>query len=56
MEDPFANYLHPGDVVEAEVEHVGVLRTPIISWREGHGSDPPPEAGQWLRGTVNCAT
>jgi 2-keto-4-pentenoate hydratase/2-oxohepta-3-ene-1,7-dioic acid hydratase in catechol pathway len=43
MEDPFANYLRPGDVVEAEVEHVGVLRTPIISWREGHGSDPPPK-------------
>jgi 2-keto-4-pentenoate hydratase/2-oxohepta-3-ene-1,7-dioic acid hydratase in catechol pathway len=41
MEDPFANYLRPGDVVEAEVEHVGLLRTPIISWEEGHGSKPP---------------
>jgi hypothetical protein len=36
--DPFANYLKPGDMVEAEIEGLGVLRTPIISWEEGHGS------------------
>jgi 2-keto-4-pentenoate hydratase/2-oxohepta-3-ene-1,7-dioic acid hydratase in catechol pathway len=35
-DDPFANYLRPGDVVEAEIEKVGVLRNPVISWAEGH--------------------
>jgi 2-keto-4-pentenoate hydratase/2-oxohepta-3-ene-1,7-dioic acid hydratase in catechol pathway len=45
--DPFANYLRPGDVVEAEIESVGLLRTPIVSWMEGHGT-PPPSKYQWL--------
>jgi 2-keto-4-pentenoate hydratase/2-oxohepta-3-ene-1,7-dioic acid hydratase in catechol pathway len=35
-------YLRPGDVVEAEIEKLGVLRTPIISWKEGHGESAPP--------------
>ena len=35
-DDPFANYLRPGDVVEAEIEKVGVLRNPVISWNDGH--------------------
>ena len=35
-------YLHPGDVVEAEIEGVGLLRTPIVSWKEGHGEPAPP--------------
>jgi 2-keto-4-pentenoate hydratase/2-oxohepta-3-ene-1,7-dioic acid hydratase in catechol pathway len=35
-------YLKPGDVIEAEIERIGVLRNPVISWREGHGTDPPP--------------
>ena len=30
-------YLKPGDVVEAEIEKIGVLRNPVISWQEGHG-------------------
>jgi 2-keto-4-pentenoate hydratase/2-oxohepta-3-ene-1,7-dioic acid hydratase in catechol pathway len=38
-DDPFANYLRPGDVVEAEIEHIGVLRNPVISWAEGHPED-----------------
>jgi 2-keto-4-pentenoate hydratase/2-oxohepta-3-ene-1,7-dioic acid hydratase in catechol pathway len=38
MDDPFANYLQPGDVVEAEIEKVGLLRNPIVSWQQGHGS------------------
>jgi 2-keto-4-pentenoate hydratase/2-oxohepta-3-ene-1,7-dioic acid hydratase in catechol pathway len=46
MDDPFANYLKPGDVVEAEIGRVGLLRTPIISWQEGHGT-PPPSPDQW---------
>jgi hypothetical protein len=29
-------YLKPGDVVEAEIEGVGVLRNRVISWEEGH--------------------
>ncbi|MFQ5427177.1 MAG: fumarylacetoacetate hydrolase family protein, partial [Gaiellales bacterium] len=40
--DAAALYLKPGDVMEAEIESVGVLRTPVISWREGHGEPAPP--------------
>ena len=36
-------YLKPGDVVEAQVERLGILRTPIISWEEGHGTPAPPK-------------
>lgn len=32
-DDPFANYLKPGDVVEAEIENIGVLRNPVIPWK-----------------------
>lgn len=42
--DPFEFYLRPGDVVEAEIEHVGVLRNRIVSWEEGHGT-PVPAGG-----------
>jgi 2-keto-4-pentenoate hydratase/2-oxohepta-3-ene-1,7-dioic acid hydratase in catechol pathway len=35
-EDPASLYLKPGDVVEAEIERIGVLRNPVISWAEGH--------------------
>jgi 2-keto-4-pentenoate hydratase/2-oxohepta-3-ene-1,7-dioic acid hydratase in catechol pathway len=38
-DDPFANYLRPGDVVEARIENIGVLRNPVISWAEGHPED-----------------
>jgi 2-keto-4-pentenoate hydratase/2-oxohepta-3-ene-1,7-dioic acid hydratase in catechol pathway len=38
-------YLRPGDVVEAEIEKVGLLRNRIISWEEGHGSATPPDTG-----------
>jgi 2-keto-4-pentenoate hydratase/2-oxohepta-3-ene-1,7-dioic acid hydratase in catechol pathway len=41
-DDPGAWYLKPGDVVEAEIERIGVLRNPVISWQEAHGSPPPP--------------
>ncbi|MDA8385912.1 MAG: fumarylacetoacetate hydrolase family protein [Actinomycetota bacterium] len=46
-EDPFANYLKPGDWVEAEIEKLGILRNPIISWRDAYGTEPPP-ADNWL--------
>jgi 2-keto-4-pentenoate hydratase/2-oxohepta-3-ene-1,7-dioic acid hydratase in catechol pathway len=35
-------YLKPGDVMEAEIERIGVLRNPVISWQEGHGESAPP--------------
>jgi 2-keto-4-pentenoate hydratase/2-oxohepta-3-ene-1,7-dioic acid hydratase in catechol pathway len=39
-------YLKPGDVMEAEIERIGVLRNPVVSWREAHGEDPP-ERVRW---------
>jgi 2-keto-4-pentenoate hydratase/2-oxohepta-3-ene-1,7-dioic acid hydratase in catechol pathway len=39
-------YLRPGDVCEAEIEKVGLLRSPVISWLEGHGVPAPPPY-QW---------
>jgi 2-keto-4-pentenoate hydratase/2-oxohepta-3-ene-1,7-dioic acid hydratase in catechol pathway len=41
-EDAASLYLKPGDVIEAEIERIGVLRNPVISWQEGHGSPAPP--------------
>ena len=35
-------YLKPGDVMEAEIEGIGVLRNPVISWQDGHGEPAPP--------------
>jgi 2-keto-4-pentenoate hydratase/2-oxohepta-3-ene-1,7-dioic acid hydratase in catechol pathway len=40
-------YLKPGDVIEAEIERIGVLRTPVISWQEGHGEPAPPRIRPW---------
>ena len=37
-------YLKPGDGVEAEIESVGVLRNPVISWAEGHPELAPVAA------------
>jgi 2-keto-4-pentenoate hydratase/2-oxohepta-3-ene-1,7-dioic acid hydratase in catechol pathway len=45
--DPFANYLKPGDVVEAQIQHLGVLRNRVVSWRDAYGTDAPP-AEQWV--------
>lgn len=45
-EDPQALYLKPGDVMEGEIEHVGVLRNPVISWQEAYGRSAPPKV-QW---------
>src|SRR5437773_773245 len=41
-EDAADLYLKPGDVMEAEIEGIGVLRNPVISWQEGHGEPAPP--------------
>ena len=34
-EDAASLYLKPGDVIEAEIERIGVLRNPVISWQDG---------------------
>jgi 2-keto-4-pentenoate hydratase/2-oxohepta-3-ene-1,7-dioic acid hydratase in catechol pathway len=41
-EDAHDYYLKPGDVMECEIEHIGVLRNPVISWEEAHGVPAPP--------------
>jgi 2-keto-4-pentenoate hydratase/2-oxohepta-3-ene-1,7-dioic acid hydratase in catechol pathway len=41
-EDAASLYLKPGDVIEAEIERIGVLRNPVISWQDAHGSPSPP--------------
>jgi 2-keto-4-pentenoate hydratase/2-oxohepta-3-ene-1,7-dioic acid hydratase in catechol pathway len=42
-EDAASLYLKPGDVIEAEIERIGVLRNPVISWQEAHGSPAPSQ-------------
>jgi 2-keto-4-pentenoate hydratase/2-oxohepta-3-ene-1,7-dioic acid hydratase in catechol pathway len=36
-DDAASLYLKPGDVIEAEIERIGILRNPVVSWREAHG-------------------
>jgi 2-keto-4-pentenoate hydratase/2-oxohepta-3-ene-1,7-dioic acid hydratase in catechol pathway len=45
-EDAASLYLRPGDVIEAEIERIGVLRNPVVSWQEAH-SEPAPERVRW---------
>jgi 2-keto-4-pentenoate hydratase/2-oxohepta-3-ene-1,7-dioic acid hydratase in catechol pathway len=45
-DDPASLYLKPGDVMEAEIEQIGVLRNPVVGWEEAHGG-PPPERVRW---------
>ena len=35
--DPKAWYLKPGDVMECEIENIGILRNPVVSWQQAHG-------------------
>jgi len=35
--DPKAWYLKPGDVMECEIEKIGILRNRVISWQEAYG-------------------
>lgn len=37
-EDAASLYLRPGDVVEAEIARIGVLRNPIVAWESVHTS------------------
>jgi len=36
-DDPKSLYLKPGDVVECEIEKIGVLRNPVVSYKELRG-------------------
>ena len=45
-EDAASLYLKPGDVIEAEIERIGVLRNPVVSWQEAHG-EPAPARVHW---------
>jgi 2-keto-4-pentenoate hydratase/2-oxohepta-3-ene-1,7-dioic acid hydratase in catechol pathway len=45
-EDAASLYLRPGDVIEAEIDRIGVLRNPVVSWAEAHGG-PAPERARW---------
>jgi 2-keto-4-pentenoate hydratase/2-oxohepta-3-ene-1,7-dioic acid hydratase in catechol pathway len=45
-EDAASLYLRPGDLIEAEIDRIGVLRNPVVSWQQAHG-EPPPERVTW---------
>src|SRR3954452_22821718 len=36
-EDAPSLYLRPGDVIEAEIQKIGVLRNPVVAWADAHG-------------------
>ncbi len=44
--DPKAWYLKPGDVMECEIEKIGVLRNRVISWEQAYGHKPAALATQ----------
>jgi 2-keto-4-pentenoate hydratase/2-oxohepta-3-ene-1,7-dioic acid hydratase in catechol pathway len=44
--DPKAWYLKPGDVMECEIEKIGILRNRVISWQEAYGHAPETMATQ----------
>jgi 2-keto-4-pentenoate hydratase/2-oxohepta-3-ene-1,7-dioic acid hydratase in catechol pathway len=44
--DPKAWYLKAGDVMECEIEKIGVLRNRVISWEEAYGQKPAAMATQ----------
>jgi 2-keto-4-pentenoate hydratase/2-oxohepta-3-ene-1,7-dioic acid hydratase in catechol pathway len=44
--DAASLYLKPGDVMEAEIERIGVLRNPVVSWQDAHGEPARPRV-QW---------
>jgi 2-keto-4-pentenoate hydratase/2-oxohepta-3-ene-1,7-dioic acid hydratase in catechol pathway len=39
-DDPKSLYLKAGDIVECEIEKIGVLRNPVVSYKEMHGGKP----------------
>ena len=44
--DPKAWYLKPGDVMECEIDKIGVLRNRVISWEDAYGHKPAALATQ----------
>jgi 2-keto-4-pentenoate hydratase/2-oxohepta-3-ene-1,7-dioic acid hydratase in catechol pathway len=44
--DPKAWYLKAGDVMECEIEKIGILRNRVISWEEAYGRKSPAVATQ----------
>jgi len=40
-EDAASLYLKPGDIIEAEIEKIGILRNPVVSWQDAHGEPAP---------------
>jgi 2-keto-4-pentenoate hydratase/2-oxohepta-3-ene-1,7-dioic acid hydratase in catechol pathway len=44
--DPKAWYLKAGDVMECEIEKIGILRNRVISWAEAYGHKPAALATQ----------
>ena len=44
--DPKSWYLKVGDVVECEIEKIGVLRNRVISWEQAYGHEPAALATQ----------
>ena len=44
--DPKAWYLKAGDVMECEIEKIGILRNRVISWQEAYGEKPAALATQ----------
>lgn len=44
--DPKAWYLKAGDVMECEIEKIGILRNPVISWEQAYGERPAAMATQ----------
>jgi 2-keto-4-pentenoate hydratase/2-oxohepta-3-ene-1,7-dioic acid hydratase in catechol pathway len=45
-EDAASLYLKPGDVIEAEIQKIGVLRNPVVSWQDAH-REPAPARARW---------
>jgi len=39
--DPKAWFLKPGDVMECEIEQIGILRNPVISWEQAYDRKAP---------------
>ena len=39
-DDPKSLLLKPGDIVECEIERIGILRNPVISWEQAYGKKP----------------
>ncbi len=36
-DDPKSLFLKPGDIIECEIEKIGVLRNPVVSWEQYYG-------------------